>query len=154
MDLNHALSVNRIDLHAQASTKKRALELVVETCSSPHERADFFHALIEREKLGSTALGHGVALPHARLPHLHTPIACFLKLDTPVHYDAPDNQPVDLIIGLFVSEAAHDTHLQLLSQIAQTLSQEFTRIALRQCKDAREALLLITQPLGDISLVS
>lgn len=154
MDLNDALSIHRIDLHAHAATKKRALELVAETCATMQLRPDFFHALVEREKLGATGLGHGVALPHARLPQLHSPIACFLRLDKPIEYESPDEQPVDLIIGLFVAESSQDAHLYLLSQIAQTVSQEYVRAALRHCKEASEALTLITQPSGDMSRVS
>lgn len=154
MELRNVLSLNRIDLKAQACSKKRVLELVAEYCASPQERTDFFQALVEREKLGSTGLGHGVALPHARLALLHAPLACFFKLDKAIDYEASDHQPVDLIIGLFVPESAHDTHLQLLSHIAQTLSQEAVRAALRRCQHAQEAFSLMTEPLGDLSLVS
>lgn len=154
MELINVLSINRIDLTAHASTKKRALELITECCATMKERADFFHALVEREKLGSTGLGHGVALPHARLPHLHTPMACFFKLEKPIEYEAPDQQPVDLIIGLFVPEEAHEGHLQLLSHIAQLMSQESVRSALRQCQHVHEALRIMTQPFGEQALVS
>lgn len=154
MDLKNALSIHRIDLHAQANTKKRALELVCECCASAGERSDFFYALVEREKLGSTGLGYGVALPHARLPNLHAPMACFFKLEKPIDYEAPDAQPVDLIIGLFVPEQAHDAHLQLLSQIANAFNHESFRAALRQCEQAQDAFSLITQPVGDKILVS
>jgi PTS system nitrogen regulatory IIA component len=154
MELKHALTVNRINIHAQATTKKRALELVSEACAAACERPDFFQALVEREKLGSTGLGHGVALPHARLANLSEPLACFFKLDKPIDYEAPDQQPVDLIIGLFVPEDAPNAHLHLLSHIAQMLSQESVRLALRYCNDAQEAFSLITQPLGDKILVS
>lgn len=145
MDLIQVLCLHRIDLKAQATTKKRALELVSESCASATEKADFFHALVEREKLGSTGLGHGVALPHARLAGLHAPMACFLKLDKPIEFESADRQPVDLILGLFVPEEARESHLQLLAQIAQLLSQESIRNALRQCGSAREAFALITQ---------
>lgn len=154
MELKQVLSLSCIDLHATASTKKRALELISECCANPAERPDFFYALVEREKLGSTGLGYGVALPHARLPNLHTPLACFFKLEKPIDYEAPDKLPVDLIIGLFVPEQAHDAHLQLLSQIASIFNNESLRTALRQCEQAQDALSLITQPLGDKILVS
>jgi PTS system nitrogen regulatory IIA component len=154
MDLKHALSIHRIDLQAQVSTKKRALELVSESCATAREKPDFFHALIEREKLGSTGLGHGVALPHARLAQLHSPMACLFKLTKPIEYEASDGQPVDLIIGLFVPEESHEAHLHLLAQIAQLLSQESVRAALRACKSAQAALSLMTEPLGDKTLVS
>jgi len=154
MDLKQALSLNRIDLHVQACTKKRVLELISECCATAREKPDFFHALVEREKLGSTGLGHGVALPHARLANLHAPMACLFKLSKPIDYDSPDQGPVDLIIGLFVPEEAHDAHLHLLSHIAQKLSQESVRAALRACTQAQEAFALITEPLGDKTLVS
>lgn len=154
MELKNVLSLQRIDLHAQASSKKRALELVSEACAAPCERPDFFQALIEREKLGSTGLGHGVALPHARLANLSEPLACFFKLDKPLDYETPDDQPVDLIIGLFVPEDAPNAHLHLLSHLAQMLSQESVRKALRFCNNAQEAFALFTQPLGDKIFVS
>jgi PTS system nitrogen regulatory IIA component len=154
MELKNVLSIHRIDLNAQASTKKRALELVTECCASMMERPDFFHSLIEREKLGSTGLGHGVALPHARIAHLHSPMACFFKLENPVDYEAPDQASVDLIIGLFVPEEAREGHLQLLSQIAQLMSQDTVRAALRQCQHVHEALRILTEPFGEQALVS
>lgn len=154
MELKQVLGIHRLDLNAQAQTKKRALELVTDCCATMKERPDFFQALIEREKLGSTGLGHGVALPHARIPHLHAPMACFLKLDKPIDYEAPDQQPVDLIIGLFVPEEARDGHLQLLSQIAQLMSQEAVRTALRHCHHVHEALRILTEDLGEQALVS
>lgn len=154
MELKNVLSVHRIDLNAQAPTKKRALELVAELCASANQRADFFHALVDREKLGSTGLGHGVALPHARLADLHAPLACFIKLEEKVNYEAPDGEPVDLIFGLFVPESENDAHLQLLSNIAQILSDESVRATLRQCENAQEALRVLTQPSGDNALVS
>lgn len=148
MELKQALSVNRIDLKAQAATKKRALELVCESCATSLERTDFFQALVEREKLGSTGLGHGVALPHARLSKLHAPMACFFKLNKPIDYESPDQQPVDLVIGLFVPEDAREEHLKLLSHIAQLMSDESLRDALRSCNSPQEAFALITQPPG------
>jgi PTS system nitrogen regulatory IIA component len=154
MELKNVLGIHRIDLNAHVNTKKRALELVTECCATMMERADFFHALVEREKLGSTGLGHGVALPHARLAHLHTPMACFFKLEKPVDYEAIDQEPVDLIIGLFVPEEAREGHLQLLSQIAQLMSQESVRAALRQCHQVHEALRILTEPFGEQALVS
>jgi nitrogen PTS system EIIA component len=154
MELKQVLSLQRIHLHAQATTKKSALELVSEACAATCEGPDYFQALVEREKLGSTGLGHGVALPHARLAHLNEPLACFFRLEKPIDYEAPDQQPVDLIIGLFVPEDAPDAHLHLLSQIAQMLSQESMRMALRYCNDPHEAFSLMTQPLGDKILVS
>lgn len=154
MELTQALSVNRIDLNAEASTKKKALELVSETCASMQERSDFFQALVDREKLGSTGIGHGVALPHARLENLETPIACFFRLNKPVDFEAPDQEPVDLVLGLFVPEDGSDTHLKLLSGIAVLFNDDAMRQKLRESEDAQQVFDIISQYKGDAALAS
>ena len=132
MLLEHVLTLSRVEIDAPVATKKRLLEHVAAVCAPPTHANDFFEALIEREKLGSTSLGHGVALPHARVDNLTEPVAVFIRLKQPIDYDSHDEQSVDLIFGLFVPENEHTTHLHLLSQVAARLNNDSTRTALRK----------------------
>ena len=101
---------------------------------------DIFNALLSREKLGSTGLGKGVAIPHGRMASLEKPVCAFVKLDTPIDFDASDGQPVDLIFTLLVPEDSTEEHLQVLSTIAEIFSNTGISMALRQC-DSDSCLL-------------
>jgi len=107
---------------------------------------DIFDALITRERLGSTALGHGVALPHSRLANIDEPIAAMITLADGVDYEAPDGQPVDLMIGLLVPEHCNDEHLKILAALAQRFSDNYFRDELRTFgTDQAEALYAFLQ---------
>lgn len=84
----------------------------------------------EREKLGSTGFGRGVAIPHARIPDLNRPVAAFLRLESPVSFDAADGMPVDLVFGLLSPEAAGAAHLHALAAISRMMRDERTHAAL------------------------
>jgi len=88
-------------------------------------------ALISRERLGSTGLGHGVGLPHSRLSCVTEPIAAFVTLDEGVDYESTDGQAVDLVLGLLVPENCNDEHLKILAQLAKRFSDETLRTQLR-----------------------
>ena len=112
----------RIVAGAQLSSKKRALELLSELLAGSDTalgQSEAFSALLSREKLGSTGLGHGVALPHGRLGSCGRPVAALLVLETPIDFDAIDGQPVDILFAMLVPEAATEEHLQLLAQLAE-----------------------------------
>lgn len=85
-------------------------------------RAEVFDSLFARERLGSTGLGHGVAIPHGRVKSLKEAVAAFVKVAHPIPFDAPDGLPVNFIFVLLVPERATDLHLQLLGELAQTFS--------------------------------
>lgn len=93
-------------------------------------------ALISRERLGSTGLGHGVGLPHSRLASIEEPIAAFVTLDKGVDYESVDGQPVDLVLGLLVPENCNDEHLKILAQMAKRFSDGDLRTSLRGFDDA------------------
>jgi len=134
LTIGDLLSVERIRCNADASSKKRALELVSELIagnSTQLQSRTVSELLLAREKLGSTGLGHGVSLPHGRCDGLSEAIAVFLKLRTGVDFDAPDGEPVDLIVGLLVPGQCHEGHLQLLAQLAELFSQGSVREELR-----------------------
>ena len=116
------------------ASKKRAFEEVGFLFESQHglSRALVTDSLFSRERLGSTGLGNGVAVPHGRIKGLKLPLAAVLVLEQAIGFDAPDNLPVDLLIFLLVPEAATQKHLELLSEIAALLSDESRREAMRR----------------------
>ncbi|MCS4504742.1 Nitrogen regulatory protein [wastewater metagenome] len=125
MNIAALLSPERVRYGAHATSKKRSLELLSELlnedATGPDTRS-IFESLIGRERLGSTGLGRGVALPHARLPGLDAPVAAVLNLDTGVDFDAVDRQPVDLLFALLVPEESTDEHLRILATLAEMFS--------------------------------
>jgi nitrogen PTS system EIIA component len=107
-----------------ATSKKRAFEEAGLLFENLHGlgRALVTDSLFSRERLGSTGLGHGVAIPHGRIKGLKAPMAAVLLLAQPIGFDAPDEKPVNLLIFLLVPEAATQKHLEILSEIAELLS--------------------------------
>ncbi len=122
----------------EATSKKRAFEEVGLLFETMHglSRALITDSLFARERLGSTGLGHGVAIPHGRINGLKAPMAAVLKLAQPIGFDAPDEKPVNLLIFLLVPEAATQKHLEILSEIAELLSDSDVRDALRNAETA------------------
>ena len=120
------------------TSKKRAFEEAGLLFESLHglSRALITDSLFARERLGSTGLGHGVAIPHGRIKGLTAPMAAVFQLDHPIGFDAPDEQPVGLLIFLLVPEAATQKHLEILSEIAELLSDSQLRERLKSCGDA------------------
>ena len=136
MNITDLLMPDRVNCRDDLGSKKRLLEYVSELLagSSPElTQNEIFDALINREKLGSTGLGKGVAIPHGRIASLERPVCAFVRLATPVDFDATDRQPVDLIFTLLVPEDSTEEHLQVLSTIAEIFSNAGISMALRQC---------------------
>jgi PTS system nitrogen regulatory IIA component len=143
MNVTNLLAPDRTDVLDNIASKKRLLEHVSELLgsSSPQvSRQSIFDALVNREKLGSTGLGNGVAIPHGRLPGLAGPVCALVRLVTPVDFDAADGQPVDLAFALLVPEESTEEHLQVLSTIAEIFSNKAICGLLRAC-DNGECLL-------------
>ena len=103
-----------------------------------------FDSLLARERLGSTGLGQGVAIPHGRIKGLKDSLCAFVRLAQPVPFDAPDGNPVSLVFVLLVPEQATEKHLQLLSELAQMFSDKALREAMNQAPDAGALHKLIT----------
>ena len=122
------------------TSKKRAFEEAGLLFESLHglSRALITDSLFARERLGSTGLGHGVAIPHGRIKGLTAPMAALFQLASPIGFDAPDEQPVGLLIFLLVPEAATQKHLEILSEIAELLSDSQLRERLKSCNDAQQ----------------
>jgi PTS system nitrogen regulatory IIA component len=114
------VSADGISFQDPATSKKKVLENLSEKLannSKAIEADKIFQALLERERLGSTGLGKGVAIPHARVPNLPHSVAAMLMLETPINFDAADNKPVDIIFGLLVPEEDNEHCLQYLSSL-------------------------------------
>jgi PTS system nitrogen regulatory IIA component len=117
----------------EATSKKRAFEEAGLLFENLHDlsRALVTDSLFARERLGSTGLGHGVAIPHGRIKGLKSPMAAVFQLAQPIGFDAPDEQPVNLLIFLLVPEAATQKHLEILSEIAELLSDTALRESIK-----------------------
>jgi nitrogen PTS system EIIA component len=124
-----------------ATSKKRAFEEAGLMFENLHglSRALVTDSLFARERLGSTGLGHGVAIPHGRIKGLKAPMASVFRLSQPIGFDAPDEQPVGLLIFLLVPEAATQKHLEILSEIAELLSDAVLREKIKSA-DAADVL--------------
>ena len=124
-----------------ATSKKRAFEEAGLLFENLHGlgRALITDSLFARERLGSTGLGHGVAIPHGRIKGLKAPMAAVFQLANPIGFDAPDEQPVVLLIFLLVPEAATQKHLEILSEIAELLSDAALREQIKSSTDAAAA---------------
>ncbi|MEA3395695.1 MAG: PTS sugar transporter subunit IIA [Pseudomonadota bacterium] len=138
--LSSILPVSQVLVHVDATSKKRAFEEVGLLFENLHglSRALVTDSLFARERLGSTGLGHGVAIPHGRIKGLKAPMAAVLQLAQPIGFDAPDELPVSLLIFLLVPEAATQKHLEILSEIAELLSDAPLRAQLVASASAEE----------------
>jgi PTS system nitrogen regulatory IIA component len=127
------LPVTNVMVDAEATSKKRAFEQAGVLFENQHAiaRATVSDNLFARERLGSTGLGHGVAIPHGRIKGLKNPLAAVLRVQQPISFDAPDDEPVSLLIFLLVPEAATQRHLDILSEIAEMLSDRSLRERLK-----------------------
>jgi len=131
----------------EASSKKRAFEQAGLLFENNHGigRSIVFDSLFAREKLGSTGLGQGIAIPHGRIKGLKDALGAFIRLAEPVPFDAPDGRPVFLLFVLLVPEQANEHHLQLLSELAQMFSDRAFREQLLNAPDALAAHALFAQ---------
>ncbi len=145
--LSRLLPVSNVVVDLDLTSKKRVFEhvgLMFENTLGLG-RSQIFDALFARERLGSTALGHGIAIPHGRVKGLREAVGAFLRVKTPIPFEAPDGNPVSLIFVLLVPEKATDVHLQILSELAQMFSEREMRAALAGAQDAAAAQRLITE---------
>src|ERR1700739_4287763 len=113
-----------------------------------NERA-IFETLMQREKLGSTAVGNGIAIPHGKLPNLTRLFGLFARLDRPVDFEALDGQPVDLMFLLLAPEGAGADHLKALARIARLLRDAETARKLRESRDAESLYAVLTESPGE-----
>lgn len=141
------LSSDDVVVGLDASSKKRVFEQAGLLFENRHgiARSNVYDALFAREKMGSTGLGLGIAIPHGRIKGLKEARGAFFSLARAVQFDAPDGQPVNLVFVLLVPEAASEHHLQLLSELAQMFSDKTFRERLAAAPDATAAHALFAQ---------
>lgn len=137
--LSELLSPGRTICRAPGSSKKRLFETLAQVISEDNPGladADIFAQLLARERLGSTGLGAGIAIPHCRIANCREPIGCLATLEEAIDFDAPDDIPVDILFVLLVPEQAHQEHLDILARIARLFSQSDFCTQLRSANDA------------------
>ena len=141
------LPAEQVLVHVEVTSKKRAFEEAGLLFEDRHglNRALVADSLFARERLGSTGLGHGVAIPHGRIKGLKTPLAAVFQLAQSIGFDAPDEQPVSLLIFLLVPEASTQKHLEILSEIAELLSDSGLRESLKTSASQDQLHQLIAQ---------
>jgi nitrogen PTS system EIIA component len=141
------LPLANVLLDPEVGSKKRVFERVGLLFENNHNiaRSLVFDSLFAREKLGSTGLGQGVAIPHGRIKGLKEAVGALVRMGEPIPFDAPDGAPVKLIFVLLVPERATDLHLQILSELAQMFSDPTFRERLSAAATAAEAHRLITE---------
>jgi PTS system nitrogen regulatory IIA component len=145
--LSKLLPVANVTLDLDVASKKRVFEhvgLLFENALGVG-RGQVFDALLARERLGSTGLGHGIAIPHGRIKGLREAAGAFVRTSAPIPFEAPDGNPVQLIFVLLVPEKATDLHLQILSELAQMFSDKEVRAQLAALPDAGDVQRLISE---------
>lgn len=148
MEIQDILSPDCTKCAVQGTSKKRILE-VISQIASQHiediEQSDILASLLSREKMGSTGIGNGIALPHGRLSGLENVLAVLVTCNPPVQFDAIDNKPVDIFFALFVPEDQAQGHLQTLATIASKLSDKSTVKSLRNAGGSQQLFEAIAQ---------
>jgi PTS system nitrogen regulatory IIA component len=141
------LPVHHVLLGLDVGSKKRLFEQIGLLFENSRQipRARVFDSLFDREKLGSTGLGYGVAIPHGRIKTIKEPVCAFVRTATAIPFEAPDSQPVNLVFAMLVPEHATEAHLELLSELAQMFSDARLREALATTDDVQAAHRLITE---------
>ena len=145
-DLTQILSPSRCRSQVPGNSKKRIFEEVADLLVADQpalDAADIITSLLAREKLGSTGLGRGIAIPHCRLGGCQQPLGVLMSLATPTDFDAPDDEPVDLLCVLVVPGEAHQEHLDILATLAHLFSQDPLCARLRACDSGDELFEVI-----------
>ncbi|PSM16615.1 MULTISPECIES: PTS IIA-like nitrogen regulatory protein PtsN [Nitratireductor] len=138
MDLSDLIEVPAVLPALKANSKKQVLQLLAEKASAITglSEREIFDTILQRERLGSTGVGNGIAIPHGKLPGVDAITGVFARLETPVDFEALDDQPVDLVFLLIAPEGAGADHLKALSRIARVLRDSDTVAKIRGTKDA------------------
>ena len=141
MDLNNFFSEESIIMNCQSKSKKNVLELISEIAASISltNKDIVFFFFFEREKLGTTAFGNGIAIPHARIDDLSEAKIIILKLETAIDFNSSDGEKVDLIVSLLAPNNENEIHIKILSKIAEMLDDKVCREKIRNCLD-KEAI--------------
>jgi PTS system nitrogen regulatory IIA component len=146
-EISALLPIEHVIVGLDVGSKKRLFEQVGLLFENSRHiaRAKVFDSLFDREKLGSTGLGHGVAIPHGRIKGLKETLCAFAKTQSGIPFESPDGEPVRLVFAMLVPEHATEQHLEILSQLAQMFSDEQLRNALLAADDLQSAYRLLTE---------
>lgn len=147
MKLQDILTADCTFSHQAIKSKKRILEeicTIAATKISELSHQELLDGLMEREKMGSTGIGNGIAIPHGRLKDSTQVIAVLITTEEPINFDAIDNRPVDIYIGLFVPENCCEEHLSTLQSIAQIFSDKANSKKIRKCSSDDELYQLVS----------
>ena len=136
------LEDSHVSVNDNCKTKKSILEKISDLLSKPSgvSRNDIFKRLYEREKLGSTSIGKGVAIPHARIQNIDYPFLSIIILDEPVEFDNIDNLDVDIVVSIIVPEKNYSKHLELLAYLSSKLDDPSVRRELRQARNSSQII--------------
>ncbi|WP_413868836.1 PTS sugar transporter subunit IIA [Albidovulum sp.] len=147
MDLSHLLKPAAVRVLGHATSKKRLFQDLAEIAQTVYglNAAETVDALQERESLGPTGVGHGVALPHARLHGLDRVVGAFIRLEKPLDFDAVDRQPVDLVFALLAPKDSGVEHLKALALVSRTLRDAATCKKLRANSDPAALHAVLTE---------
>ncbi len=148
MEIAELLTADRVLCDISASSKKRALERISELIASADPAltaGEVFDCLLSRERLGSTCIGSGVAIPHCRTKHGEHTLGAFIKMSEGVDFDAIDRQPVDLLFALLVPAESTDEHLEVLAHLAERFGDKSFRQELRASHSCEELVELLTR---------
>ena len=150
MDLGDLISREGVIASLSAKSKKQALQELAVSASpiTGVDSREIFDTLLQRERLGSTGVGHGIAIPHGKLASLTGISSLFARLEQPIEFDAPDDEPVDLIFLLLAPEHAGADHLKALARISRLLREPATIEKLRSLPDVQALYALLTEPLA------
>ncbi|MQQ08276.1 PTS lactose transporter subunit IIC [Epibacterium sp. SM1979] len=147
MQISKILKQEAVRVISSASSKKRLFQEIADIAHGIHGLAPekTVEALLERESLGPTGVGHGVALPHARLDHLEEVVGVFIVLEKPLDFGAVDRQPVDIVFALFAPESAGVDHLKALALVSRTLREQSYCTKLRSNPDPSTLYTILTE---------
>jgi nitrogen PTS system EIIA component len=148
MPLSDLVAPQAIIPALKVGSKKQLLQELAQRAAglTGQNERDIFDTLMQREKLGSTAVGNGIGIPHCKLAKLSKIFGLFARLDRPIDFDALDGQPVDLVFLLLAPEAAGADHLKALARVARLLRNEETAARLRDSHDAAAIYAVLTMP--------
>jgi PTS system nitrogen regulatory IIA component len=147
MEFRDFLAPEAVTAHQRATSKKQLFQDLSARAGEAYalDQRAVFEGLCDRERLGSTAMGRGVAAPHARLPGLRRICGAFSRLEKPVDFDAPDGEPVDLVFALFAPEEAGSDHLLALARVSRSLRDPAFCAKLRSCADTAALYAVLTE---------
>lgn len=146
------LTPERVKLDQECTSKKRALELASQIIAGGQEGLEawaIFDTLLARERLGSTGVGRGIAIPHGKLTDLQAPVGAFMRLSNGVDFNSPDGVPVTLIFAILVPEGGEEAHLAILGQLARRFSDPEFCTAIRKAQSNEIAFSLLTRKVAN-----